>query len=69
VTLPINAHIYREGKWFVAFCPEFPEANGQGLSEAECVESLKQAIELLLEDRRADSKQKLPEGAKLVEIP
>jgi hypothetical protein len=26
----VNAQLYREGKWFVVFSPEFPEANGQG---------------------------------------
>ena len=38
--LPITAHVHHDGKWLVAFCPEFPEANGQGESQAECLESL-----------------------------
>ena len=66
--LPITAHVHRDGKWFVAFCPEFPEANGQGESQAECLESLKASIALLLEDRREDSKTKLPLNAELVEL-
>jgi predicted RNase H-like HicB family nuclease len=69
MTLPITAHIYRDGKWYVAFCPEFPEANGQGKTQKQCLESLKSAIELLLEDRRQDARKKLPRGAELVEIP
>ncbi len=68
MTVPITAQIQREGKWFVAFCPEFPEANGQGETQQECIESLKAAIELLLEDRREDARQKLPSGAELIEI-
>jgi predicted RNase H-like HicB family nuclease len=68
MTLPISAQIYRDGKWFVAFCPEFPEANGQGKTQVECIESLKAAIELLLEDRRADARKKLPKGGELVEL-
>jgi len=68
MTVPITAQIQRDGKWFVAFCPEFPEANGQGETQQECIESLKAAIELLLEDRREDARQKLPSGAELIEI-
>jgi predicted RNase H-like HicB family nuclease len=66
--LPVTAQIHREGKWFVAFCPEFPEANGQGETQEECVQSLKAAIDLLLQDRREDARQKLPQGAELVEV-
>jgi predicted RNase H-like HicB family nuclease len=62
----ITAQVHREGKWFVAFCAEFPEANGQGDSEEECIESLKASIELLLEDRREDARRKLPAGAELI---
>jgi predicted RNase H-like HicB family nuclease len=54
VTIPINAEIHREGKWFVAFCLEFPEANGRAKTQEKCIENLKASIQLLLEDRRAD---------------
>jgi predicted RNase H-like HicB family nuclease len=56
--IPVTAEIHRDGKWFVAFCPEFPEANGQGETEEECVRSLRDAIMLLLEDRREDARMK-----------
>ena len=68
MTIPINAQIQREGKWFIAFSPEFPEANGQGETQEECIENLKEAIELLLEDRRIDARQNLPAGSELLEI-
>jgi predicted RNase H-like HicB family nuclease len=68
MTIPISAQIHREGKWFIAFCPEFPEANGQGETQEQCIESLKDAIELLLEDRREDARQNLPPNSQLVEI-
>jgi predicted RNase H-like HicB family nuclease len=68
MTIPITAQIQRDGKWIVAFCPEFPEANGQGDTQQAAIESLKAAIELLLEDRREDARRKLPVGAELVEI-
>ena len=57
-----TARIFREGDWFVAFCPEMPEANGQGRTEDEAVESLQAAIDLLIEDRRADAARTLPQG-------
>ncbi len=68
MTLSITAHIYKDGKWYVAFSPEFSEANGQGRTQEESVQSLKAAIELLLEDRGADARDKLPKGAELVEL-
>lgn len=36
---------------FWAMCPEFPEANGQGETIEETTENLKQAIELIIQDR------------------
>ena len=51
MNIPLTAEIHKEGEWYVAFCPEMPEANGQGRTQAECVENLKEAILLLLEDQ------------------
>lgn len=48
---------------FWAICPEVPGANGQGETIEETKESLKAAIELLLEDRRADMLRGLPADA------
>lgn len=39
------------GYW--AICPEIDGANGQGETVEEAKDSLRQAIELILEDRRA----------------
>jgi predicted RNase H-like HicB family nuclease len=58
IELKLTPEIHREGKWFVAFCPEVPEANGQGRTREECVQSLKEAVLLLMEDRRADALRK-----------
>ncbi|MDY0168664.1 MAG: type II toxin-antitoxin system HicB family antitoxin [Thermoguttaceae bacterium] len=49
------------GYW--AICPEVPGANGQGETVEETKESLRQAIELILEDRRADILRGLPDDA------
>ena len=40
------------GYW--AICPEIPGANGQGETVEEAKNSLKEAIELILEDQRED---------------
>lgn len=52
-----TAEIHHEGEWFVAFCPEVPEANGQGRTKDECLRNLAAAIELVFEDRRAAFRQ------------
>ncbi|HBE39889.1 MAG TPA: type II toxin-antitoxin system HicB family antitoxin [Bacteroidales bacterium] len=39
---------------FWAICPEVPGANGQGETIEEAIINLRKAIELLLEDRKAD---------------
>jgi predicted RNase H-like HicB family nuclease len=49
------------GYW--AICPEIPGANGQGETIEETKNSLKQAIELILEDRKADILRGLPGDA------
>jgi len=47
----------------VGFCPEIPEANGQGKSVEECRENLSQAIALVLKDRREDALRGVPPEA------
>lgn len=49
------------GYW--AICPEIPGANGQGETIEETKNSLRQAIELILEDRRNDILRGLPKDA------
>jgi len=41
----------QDGDWIIGYCPEVPGANGQDHDLAECRESLKEAIALILEDR------------------
>jgi predicted RNase H-like HicB family nuclease len=49
------------GYW--AICPEVPGANGQGETIKEAKDNLREAIELILEDRRQDILRGLPEDA------
>ena len=48
---------------FWAICAEVPGANGQGETIEEAKENLRQAIELILEDRKADILRGLPKDA------
>lgn len=60
-----TAVIERDEKWFIAFCPEVPGANGQGESKEEALASLASAIELILLDRREDGLRGIPSSAVL----
>ena len=48
---------------FWAICPEVPGANGQGETIEEAKTSLRLAIELIFEDRKADILRGLPDDA------
>ncbi len=54
-----TAIVERDEKWFVAYCPEIPGADGQGRTKAECLKSQSAAVDLILEDRREDAMQEL----------
>lgn len=62
MNIPLTAEIHQEGDWYVGFCPEVPEANGQGRTREECLQSLREAILLLMEDRREDARKKSETG-------
>ena len=63
-----TALIQRDGKWFVAFCAEVPEANGQGKTRAEALESLAAAIALVLDYKRVTALENAPRGAEQTAI-
>jgi len=58
-----TAIVERDGKWFIAYCPEIPGANGQGKTKVECLKNLSEAIDLILADRREDALRGLPATA------
>ena len=58
-----TAIVEQEEGWFIAYSPEIPGANGQGRTKQEALQSLKEAIALILEDRREDGLRGVPEGA------
>jgi predicted RNase H-like HicB family nuclease len=49
------------GYW--SFCPEIPGANGQGETIDEARDSLRAAVELIIEDRRDDMMRSVPDDA------
>lgn len=58
-----TAVVEKDGEWFIAYCPEIAGANGQGRTKEECIASLADAIELILEDRREDALRGIPAEA------
>ena len=42
--------IEADGDWFIAYAPEVPGANGQGRTREEALQSLSDAVVLILED-------------------
>ncbi len=63
MTNEFTAVIERDGEWYIGYCPEIPGANGQGKSEEECLKSLAEAIELILQDRREEGLRGVPDEA------
>lgn len=58
-----TAIIERDGEWYIAYCLEISGANGQGKTKDEALESLAEAITLILEDRREDGLRGVPPDA------
>lgn len=55
-----TAIIERDSDWYIAYCPEIPGANGQGRTKVEVIESLSEAIALILQDRLEDGLRGVP---------
>jgi len=58
-----TAVLEREDPWYVAYCLEIPGANGQGRTKEECLASLRDAIELILSERREEGLKGVPDDA------
>ena len=63
-----SAVVQRDGKWFIAFCLEVPEANGQGKTREECLQSLAAAIELVVDYKRERGLENAPRGAEQTSV-
>ena len=60
MTNQFTAVYEQDGDWYIGYCPEIPGANGQGKTIDDCREYLKEAIKLILEDRRDDALRGVP---------
>ena len=49
-----TAVIEQDERWYIAYCPEIPGANGQGRTKAGARKSLAEAIALILNDCRKE---------------
>lgn len=58
-----TAIVERDGEWFVAYCLEVAGANGQGKTRDEALDSLREAIQLILDDRREEGLRGVPPDA------
>jgi predicted RNase H-like HicB family nuclease len=58
-----TALVERDGPWYISYCAEVPGANGQGGTREECLASLREAIRLILEQRREESLRAMPPEA------
>jgi predicted RNase H-like HicB family nuclease len=58
-----TAIIEQADGWFIAYSPEVAGANGQGKDKAEALASLRDAIDLILTDRREDGLRGVPADA------
>jgi predicted RNase H-like HicB family nuclease len=63
MTNEFTAVVERDGEWFIAYSPEIPGANGQGRTKEEALNSLSDAIALILADRREDGLRGVPPEA------
>jgi len=57
-----NIVIKKDGKFYVGYCLEIPQARGQGNTKAEAIQDTKQAIKLCksyLESKKKSSASKL----------
>jgi predicted RNase H-like HicB family nuclease len=63
-----TARLIQDGDWWVALCDEVPEANGQGITRQEALDSLSAAIRLVFEERRLDAETEARSGPEKVMV-
>jgi len=58
-----TAIIEQDDDWYIGYCLEVPGANGQGKTLEDCRQNLREAVALLLQDRRDDMLRGVPRDA------
>jgi len=46
-----TAIVEQDDNWYIAYCLDVPGANCQGYTKEECLDNLRDAIDLILEDQ------------------
>jgi predicted RNase H-like HicB family nuclease len=64
-TFTIRLNKDPDSGWYAVQCVELPEAISQGKTEKEALANIKEAIELVLEEREAEAKK---QGGRLTMI-
>ncbi len=65
---PFTAVYEKDGDWWIGYVEELPGANAQGKTLDECRESLREAVELILEANRELTRREF-EGREVVREP
>ena len=58
-----TAVIFRDGEWYVGWCPEVKGANGQGKTRKACLKDLAASVETMLQYYRAEALKAAPPHA------
>ena len=58
-----TAIVERDGPWYISYCAEVPGANGQGKTRQDCLDNLRAAIQLILDERRDSTLPAIPPEA------
>jgi len=58
-----TAVVEKGEKYYISWCPEVPGANGQGKTKEQCLQNLKEAIRLILQDRIEDGLRGISENS------
>ncbi len=63
-----TAVVERDEDWYIAYCPQVPGSNGQGLTLEACKQSLADSIALILYPNHEDGSRRVPVAAIHVRI-
>jgi len=58
ITIKLTPEIHRDGEWYVGSVQKCQKLTGKGAHAQSVCKSLKEAVLLLMEDRRADAARK-----------
>ncbi len=53
----LNSVVFRDGSFYIALCPEIPNAHGQGNTQQEALNDLRSCIETILQHQREEFEQ------------